>query len=110
MIRLLTFSLVMTSKNKEKLLHIPEKKSAKSVQNSGPHYHPMSSGPSDLRGTGGTQLSHLIISLIVTMISKDQILPIHELRKEPLRINIGSHLVVTWEIKEMCKRGQSRRV
>jgi hypothetical protein len=30
--------------------------------------------------------------------------------KAPLRINAGSQPVVTWEIKELCKRGQRHRV
>jgi hypothetical protein len=37
----------------------------------GPQHRRVSSGPSDMRGTRGAQLSHLGVSLIATVISKD---------------------------------------
>jgi hypothetical protein len=77
-IRLLSFSPIATLRHKQQLLHNPEARNSKSVQDPGPQHHQVSSGPSDLRGTRGTQLSHLGVSLITTMIRKDQLLPIHE--------------------------------
>jgi hypothetical protein len=66
-IRLLAFSPIATSKYKRIACHIPDARGAGSVQDPGPQHHQVSSGPSDLRGTRGTQLGHLGVSLIADM-------------------------------------------
>jgi hypothetical protein len=54
---------------------------AGNVQDSGPQHRRAGPGPSDLRRTRGAKFNHLGVSLIATMISKDQPLHIRERRK-----------------------------
>jgi hypothetical protein len=80
-IRLLAFSPIATSKRKEQLRHIPDARGTGSVQDPGPQHHRVSSGPSDLRGTRGTQVSHLGVSLIATVDEQGLTPSIRERRK-----------------------------
>jgi hypothetical protein len=80
-IRLLTFLPIATSKRKEQLRHIPDVQGTGNVQDPGPQHHRVNSGPLDMRGTRGAQVSHLGISLITTMNEQGLTPSIRERRK-----------------------------
>jgi hypothetical protein len=88
-IRLPAFSPIAVSKRKKQLHHIPMREVARAFRTWGPQQRRVSLGPSDLKDAW-RQLSHLGVSPIATMISKDQLLPIRERRKR-----LGNKHVVT---------------
>jgi hypothetical protein len=109
-IRLPAFSPIAISKRKEQLPHIPDARSATRVSRTwGPQHHRVSSGPSDLEGRvapikPSRRFAHRDFK-------KQGSAPSYSRTpKAPLRISTGSQPVVTWERKELCKRGQRRRV
>jgi hypothetical protein len=111
-IRLLAFSPIAISRRKEQLRHIPDARGAGSVQDPGPQHHRVSSGPSDLRGTRGAQLSHLGVSLIAT-VNKQGLTPsIRERRKRfgnKHRVTARGHLGKKGAVQKGAKGVESSR-